>query len=400
MGLSQHKEFPMSTEQDTTLQILQKLVAIPSFVEKNADERHVAEFVYQYLCAFPFLDVRKQPIDDSGRFNVIASTPGKTRLLLGGHLDTVPCQEDWTHDPFGGQIVGNRFFGLGACDMKGGCAAILDAITQLRNAKGLMLLFYCDEEYNFMGMKEFLAQSSLESGIPELAIIAEPSDLKIWNAHRGIVELHLSMFGKTGHAKNPKEGNNAIDALYQVIDSVRKELETATPHSMLGLSTLNIAFLNGGINRGNPTGKIEIGCQGNMIADYAEGVIDIRTNSTAINGKTLATKMAELTQTGFGCRLETKIALDFGSLFTDPKHLHVVEETIQTITGKKAQYLDGAKKGFGDGQFLQEKYGIPVIYLGSVGGNMHKPGEWVEIDSLKPTRDIYYAIIQHYCVTP
>jgi len=390
----------MSTKQNTTLQILQKLVAIPSFVEKNRDERQVAEFVYQYLSIFPFLDVRKQPIDDSGRFNVIASTPGKPRLLLGGHVDTVPRQEGWRCDPFVGQIKGNRFFGLGACDMKGGCAAILDTITQLRNAKGLMLLFYCDEEYNFMGMKNFLAQSSLKSGTPELAIIAEPSDLKIWNAHRGIVELHLRMFGKTGHAKNPKEGNNAIDALYQVIDTVRKELKIATPHSMLGLSTLNIAFLNGGINRGNPNGKIDIGCQANMIADYAEGVIDIRTNSPAINGETLAAKMVAIAKTSFGCRLETKTALDFGSLFTDPKHLRVVEETIQAITGKKAQYLDGAKKGFGDGQFLQEKYGIPVINLGPVGGNMHQPDEWVDVDSLQVLRNILHNIIQYYCVAP
>src|SRR3989338_3331894 len=131
----------MSTKRNTTLQILQKLVAIPSFIEKNRDERHVAEFVYQYLRVFPFLNVRKQPIDDSGRFNVIASTHGKPRLLLGGHLDTVPRQEGWQCDPLVGQIKDNRFFGLGAYDMKSGCAAILDGISQLRNANGLMLLF-------------------------------------------------------------------------------------------------------------------------------------------------------------------------------------------------------------------------------------------------------------------
>ena len=84
-----------------------------------------------------------------------------------------------------------------------------------------------------------------------------------------------------------------------------------TPDSILGLSTLNIAFMNGGINRGtNLSGNIDIGCQGNMIADYAEGVIDIRANSPTINGKTLATKMIALAQTNFGCRLETKTALD------------------------------------------------------------------------------------------
>lgn len=388
----------MSIEQNTILQILKKLVAIPSFVEKNADERQLAEFVYQYLRTLPFLEVSKQPIGTNGRFNVLATSTGKTRLLLGGHLDTVPRQEGWRCDPFVGQIKDNRFSGLGAYDMKGGCAAILDAVSQLHNADGLMLLFYCDEEYNFTGMKEYIAQSSPKNKKLDLAIIAEPSDLKIWNAHRGVVELHLYMFGKTGHAKNPKEGNNAIDALYQVVDLVRKELKKVTPHSMLGLSTINLASLNGGINKGtNQDGKINIGCQGNMIADYAEGVIDIRTNSPAINGKTLTAKMTTLAQTNFGCRAEIKTTLDFGSLFTDPKHLKVVENIIQTITGEKARYADAASKGFGDGQFLQEQYGIPVINLGPIGGNMHQPNEWVDINSLQVLRDIFYKIIQSYC---
>ena len=63
----------------------------------------------------------------------------------------------------------------------------------------------------------------------------------------------------------------------------------------------------------------------------------------------------------------------------------------------KVEYLDATQKGYGDGQLLQEKFKIPVVYLGPKGENAHGVDEWVDISSLKKLRELFAEIIKKYC---
>lgn len=89
-------------------------------------------------------------------FNVLAydGDPSEIELLVVGHLDTVVPSSNWQHEEYTND--GERYYALGACDTRGGIAAALDAIGRVGTTRKVGYLFYGDEEYQFVGMKEFV----------------------------------------------------------------------------------------------------------------------------------------------------------------------------------------------------------------------------------------------------
>src|SRR5258706_9952348 len=109
--------------------ILERLVRIPS----QTDHGQAAAEARAGWCREAGLGVPVEGVEP-GRPNVLARWRGGRgpHLLLTGHIDTVPAGEGWTRDPHGAEIDGGRLYGRGACDMKGGLAAMLGAIVALR----------------------------------------------------------------------------------------------------------------------------------------------------------------------------------------------------------------------------------------------------------------------------
>jgi acetylornithine deacetylase/succinyl-diaminopimelate desuccinylase-like protein len=351
----------------------------------------VGEYVFDYLNRFSWLKVTKQVVAP-GRFNVLARTAGRPRLMLAGHMDTVVPKEGWSRNQFAGEVDGDKLYGLGAYDMKGGVAAILSALSVGRASSfsGLSLLFYCDEEYGFRGMKTFLNQAPAEPR-PGLVLIAEPSNLKIWNTHRGLIELHMEVGGTTGHAANPAVGVNAIAGLQKVLYELSGWVAEFRTNE-LGSSSLNIAFLRGGLNRGcDQAGMVLLGRDGNNIADYAEAVIDIRPARPELRAGQVTDELRRLIAKGGMKLVNLTVRHDLGALYTDPCDLRVVAD----VSG--GAYLDASTKGYGDGQLIQEAWQVPVAYLGPSGGNAHALNEWVDISSLRTLAEMYSMIIQRYC---
>ena len=100
------------------INLAQNLVRIPS-VSGEGGEVELARFIANY-----FIDrqikVEWQEVEE-GRANLIAEIEGilgEGPNLLNGHLDTVPLGSGWTYPPLGGEIIENRLYGRGACDMK------------------------------------------------------------------------------------------------------------------------------------------------------------------------------------------------------------------------------------------------------------------------------------------
>src|SRR5258706_13678534 len=109
--------------------ILERLVRIPS----QTDHEQAASEALAGWCRDAGLDVSVQEVEP-GRPNVLATWRGGRgpHLLLTGHIDTVPAGEGWTRDPHRAEIDGGRLYGRGACDMKGGVAAMLGGLVALR----------------------------------------------------------------------------------------------------------------------------------------------------------------------------------------------------------------------------------------------------------------------------
>ena len=128
---------------------------------------------------------------------------GGRSLLLNGHIDVVPArqEEGWEHDPFDPQVADGRIVGRGACDMKGGIAAMTIAAEILAEtnqlAGDIIVCTNTDEESSGVG-----GLACARRGVSaDFAIVPEPSSLEVWPACRGTVYCTVTIAGRAGHAE-------------------------------------------------------------------------------------------------------------------------------------------------------------------------------------------------------
>ena len=172
-----------------------------------------------------------------GRPQLVARLPGTgggRSLLLNGHIDVVPAarEDGWEHDPFDPQVTGDTIVGRGACDMKGGIAAMTIAAEVLAEpgalAGDLIVCTNTDEESSGVG-----GLACARRGISaDFAIVPEPSSLEVWPACRGTVYCTVTIRGRAGHTEQEhphwRDGGavNAIDKarfLLEGVDRLRGE---------------------------------------------------------------------------------------------------------------------------------------------------------------------------------
>lgn len=213
------------------------LVAIDSV---SRGEAAIAQHVSTVLLSNPALDIER--IGD----NVIARTMGHhaARLLVAGHLDTVPG------DASAAKIVGDELRGLGACDMKGSLAVMLElALDPTPRSVEVTWVFYAREEI-----------SRRESGLieiaelrPELldcdaAVLAEPTAGHVEVGCQGSLRVLVEMNGERAHTARPYAGRNAIHRLGKVITRVASyEPRTVTIDGVDFVEQLQVVDVNGGV---------------------------------------------------------------------------------------------------------------------------------------------------------
>jgi acetylornithine deacetylase ArgE len=245
-----------------TTRLLRDLVALPSLNPMGRPLQGPEVFEYRvtdYLEAF-FRDLgvryERQPVAPL-RDNIVAffDPPGAQRaLLFEAHQDTVPV-DNMTVDPFAARIDGDRLFGRGACDVKGGMAAMLGAFARLvreRPSGATRVLMACtvDEEHGFAGVTR-LARSPFVTApdLPLAAVVAEPTELEIVSSHKGAVRWDVEVTGRSCHSSRPDRGVNAIyhmAALLTVVERYAAELSAARVHPTLGPATLSVGLIEGG----------------------------------------------------------------------------------------------------------------------------------------------------------
>ncbi|MFB6212322.1 MAG: M20 family metallopeptidase [Candidatus Magasanikbacteria bacterium] len=373
------------------LDIEKKLVSIPSFVDESNNEVELANWISSYLKNFNFLEVRKQKVERD-RFNVFAQSKSESKILFAAHMDTVEPKEGGKYNPLEPNIEKDKLFGLGALDTKACIASMLACLDNFKDLNNADFLFYCDEEYSFKGMRRFLSEAGEKDNSWNLAIVGEPSHLKIMNAHRGLLEVEFAIKGKSGHAARPKEGNNANEALMRIFRSTKQKIKKYK-HEKLGTPSVNIAFMRGGLLKDRKdNGEIILGDQGNNIPDYAKAKLDIRTTTENLRAQEVKDIIEEQCQKEEVGLFNFSINHDLGSLYTDPSKIEVVKETFKK-NNLPLEYQDPSQRGYGDGQMIKERLEIPTVYLGAKGKGMHSAGEWVSIQSLEKLTSLYTNII-------
>jgi acetylornithine deacetylase len=159
--------------------------------------------------------VDRQEVDDD-RYNLrVTMGSGEPQLYLVGHVDTVPA---WDLDEFGPREENGIIRGLGSSDMKGGCAAMIEAWLALAEAfdpserPPVGLLLVVGEEENGDGSATFL-----KSCRPSWVIIGEPTSLAAKFAHYGYLEAGFVTRGLRSHSSLPELGHNAVESMLRVL---------------------------------------------------------------------------------------------------------------------------------------------------------------------------------------
>ncbi|MBS0262616.1 MAG: M20 family metallopeptidase [Planctomycetes bacterium] len=379
--------------------ILKQLVAIPSvnpmgrdvagpeFLETRLSD-HLEQFFQQLRV--PYQRVEVLP----GRANLVArlESPGaRHTILLDAHQDTVPV-DGMTIAPFQPVVEGSRLYGRGACDVKGGMAAMLSAFARLAQERPaqrahVVMSCTCDEESTAQGARA-LARMWSESGPgramfptpPSLAIVAEPTDLNIIVAHRGAVRWKLKTTGRACHSSRPHEGVNAIYKMAQVIGVLSRYAEEvgrmAAPHPLCGLPTLSVGRIAGGISV-------------NTVPDECYIEIDRRV----IPGEDPAQVIPQVTN-----YLRSRLDVDFemlppwvdGATLSDEHNGPWADRLMEHITAVAgSRQKQGAWYGTNASRFTPT--GVPAVVFGPGSiEQAHTVDEWIEIPQLHLASDILY----------
>ena len=380
-----------------TTRLLRDLVSRPSVNPMGRPLSGPEYYEYQVTAYledfFRNLDVpyQRHPIAPR-RDNIVAvcETPSPSwTLVLEVHQDTVPT-DHMTVEPFGAHIDGNRLYGRGACDIKGGMAAMLAAFARVVRDKphgGARVVLACsvDEEFTFLGVQQ-LAKLDLRSGRQHAiyAVVAEPTDLHIVDTHKGAVRWDLTTFGRSCHSSRPEQGVNAIyhmAELLPIIQTYADHLRTSRVDPRLGSASLSV-------------GRIEGGVSVNTVPDRCRIEIDRRIlpgeDARAALGQFLAYMRERAPRhIQFDCPEQPWLCAPALSATLSAAITAKLGVAIDSVKG--THQVDAVPYGT-DASVLAEA-GIPSVVFGP--GDIHKAhtcDEWVPLDEVEQASEILYRL--------
>ena len=236
---------------DPCISLLRELVSIdsvnPSLVPGARGEGEIAAAVARHMRELG-LQVHVEEVA-AGRPNVIGVLEGPVlgpTLMYCGHLDTVGVEG--MAAPFTPVERDGRLFGRGSQDMKSGVAAMIDAI-RLAASRGftrgrIVIAAVIDEEYASIG-----ADALVTRWKADLAVVTEPTDLKIGVAHKGFAWLDVETRGRAAHGSRPRDGRDAIVRMGRVLqrlEALDRDLQSRPPHPLIGTASLHASIITGG----------------------------------------------------------------------------------------------------------------------------------------------------------
>lgn len=287
---------------------------------------------------------------------------GRDGTLFNGHLDTVPLGEGWQRRQ--GELRGKRLYGRGACDMKAGCVAILEACRRLREERvPFSVLFTTDEETSMRGAKA-IAKSRLVREAAAI-VVAEPTGLDVIAAEKGVAWYAVHFKGKAAHGSTPHLGRNAIvDAAHFI-----REIETfAHPESPLDELTISM-------------GRIEGGMRTNIVADRCRLELDVR--HPAIMSPSAVSSLLKDKLSGLRAKARMELFHRVPP-FSGEGNSEVVGRMLEITGGVKrtAPYAT-------DLAFLSK--GNPRGFVCGPGSakQAHKPDEFVDVEEMTLAADAY-----------
>ncbi len=313
---------------------------------------------------------------------------------FNGHTDVVPIgnPDDWSHDPFGAEIVDGFMYGRGTTDMKSGVAAFaaaaIDFVCETPPDGSIVLAITGDEEAEAVdGTVALLDWMEANGERIDHCLVGEPTSPNVMGemmkiGRRGSMTGFFEARGVQGHSAYPHRAKNPVHAMGRLVAALASaELDAGTAH--FDPSTLAVTTFD--------TGNAAT----NVIPASCKMTVNIRFNDSH-SGASLAgwleAQAAEI-EAATGVTFSLKVKISGESFFTPPGELSaLVSKAVEAQTGVVPTMSTSG--GTSDARFVKSH--CPVVEFGLVGKTMHQVDERVEVAQIGQLKAIYSQILRDY----
>ena len=368
---------PDAAVESEAVELTAALVAIdsvnPGLVPGAAGEAAIVEHLRHRLSRGGFDTHVVQAPGHVGRPSLVAvspaGAPGPT-VVLTGHLDTVGVEG--MDDPFGARVDGDRLEGRGACDMKGGVAAMVVAAEELarRRLPGrVVLALVADEEDASLGTLAVLDALPGLGIEPDVAVIGEPTWLALAQSLRGYAFVEVTLEGRAAHSSQPEQGVNAVAHLGRLLAAVESRGSLVAERG----GSLMVTVASGGES---PF----------VLARHATAIVERRT----VPGERSEAALAEVEHLLVHLRLQDDTVSARARLVVarDPWQLDDSGPAAALAADlSRALGDDAASEPFHAPYWMEaplwQAAGIPTVVCGPAGGGLHAADEWVDLHQVR-----------------
>jgi succinyl-diaminopimelate desuccinylase len=285
-------------------------------------------------------------------------------IVFHGHLDVVPG----LGEQFQPRTEGDRLYGRGAYDMKGGLAAMMCAVHDLCSQEDVRvrLVIVPDEESEDIERRS--SDDLVRRGyVGDFAITGEPTDLHIGIQAKGVLAMRIEVTGTAAHGSTPWDGDNAV---LKAIDTFRKleSLPFARESSEL--------FDRPSINLGRIVGGDAL----NKVPDLCVIDVDVRY-LPGQDPREIRAAVEEMPDVHVAKVFHRQPAI----VDRDDPYVEALGTAIARVAEPTSERLGVGRDGASDAiSFLEA--GVPAVECGPSGDGHHGPEEWVSIRSLSQYR--------------
>lgn len=334
--------------------------------------------------------------DETGKKANLYATVGPEGIggvMLSGHTDVVPVEgQAWTKPPFALTEEGGRYYGRGACDMKGFVAC---AIAAMLAAKGrdlkvpLHLALSHDEEVGCLGVRSLIEMLEGAPVRPAMCIVGEPTGMQVATGHKGKVALRATCIGREGHSALAPMALNALHLGADFLNAVRELQADVAEHGLrdgdydVPYTTLHVGKFNGGVQVNIVPNRCVLDFEIRSLAGDDPEVLIARLRAAA------EAIVAPLRGTFPEAEIVVERLWDYPGLGT-PSDAGVVN-FVKGLTGANGTM----KVAFGtEGGLFSQRLGIPTVICGP--GSMaqgHKPDEFVTVEQMARCEAMMAALL-------
>lgn len=365
-----------------TQRILGDLIGFPTIsTDSNLD---MLNYIREYLEP---LGARVELFQDaSGKKANLFATLGPDvdgGIILSGHADVVPvADQQWTTDPFVMDARDGKLFGRGACDMKGFIAATLAMAphyAQLDLKRPVHFAFTHDEEVGCIGATALIPELKKRGYKPSIAIIGEPTEMRIIEGHKGCCEYTTRFSGLEGHGSSPDLGVNAAEYAVRYVSrlmELREDMKARVPENSRfepPWTTMNIGGIRGGVMHNVIVSKAEVDWEFRPVQQS-----DFHYMKDQITAYVTDELLPAMQAVYPDARIETEILGEVDGL--EPMDENAAKDLIMELTG--ANGADVVPFGTEAGIFQTLGLSAVVCGPGSIA-QAHKADEFVALDQLE-----------------